>query len=215
MGSQVSDAVSKPKQRARGVSRGHFWMGVTVLALATIGTQMASKNAGATACPAAQQPTGTGAQAPLPGSSVQTAGKVDTTSPWFYLITGLAGVIFTTWLLLMFNAWAPPKDSAETGIRAEIWLFLAIPTVTMALLGAYMFWKKRNNWVLQRMTLKDLLETAVQLVPGTALAVLGNVLPVDHALVASWWITPSWASMFLGTLVSILLVRKFEMPAKP
>lgn len=138
------------------------------------------------------------------------ASRSDTTSPWFYLILGFIVVLATTMLMWLFHLWAPPKDPTETGVRAEIWLFLAIPGVTMVLLGAYMFWKARRDWVLYRMNRKDLLVTAVQLVPGTALAALGNVLPVDHDLVSTWPITPSWASLILGVLVSVLLVRKFE-----
>lgn len=135
---------------------------------------------------------------------------VDTTSPWVYLILGAVVVAIVTWLMGQFHQWAPPKDPTETGVRAELWLFLAIPGATMALLGAYMFVKARRGWVLYRQGWKNHLDTALQLVPGTAIAAVGNVLPVDHVLVATWPLTPSWISLILGALVSFLLVRKFD-----
>ena len=146
----------------------------------------------------------------------QTAdrGKVDRTSPWIYFWAGTFLVVGVSTFMWHLHQLTPPANAAETGVRAEIWLFLAIPGVSLAFLGVYLRGRVKDGWVQYRLDLRDHLVTAVQLLPGTAIAAAGNILPPDHELVASWWINPGWASLGLGTLVSILLVRKFEDPAK-
>lgn len=135
--------------------------------------------------------------------------EVDRTSPWIYFWGGTLLVAAVTAFMWHLHQITPPTNPTETGVRAEIWLFLALPGVSMAVLGGYLFWKIRDGWLPYRLHRSDHLLTLVQLLPGTALAAAGNILPPEHELVDSWPVSPSWASLGLGTLVSLLLVRKF------
>lgn len=143
------------------------------------------------------------------GQPPTSPGKVDSTSPWTHFLIGVAlSAPVCAIAIWLFVAYPAGPDNAWLLVRYTA--FMLVPGLSLAVLGLYIRRQKKNHLVMYALNRHDYLTMAVQFLPGTLIAVLGNLLPTEPTLFG--WLSISWASIVLGTCVSIMVVRKFGKP---
>lgn len=144
-----------------------------------------------------------------PEDPTATPGKVDNTSPWAHFWIGVTlsvpVIAIAIWLFVAY-----PAGPDNTWLLVRYSAFMLAPGLSLAVLGLYIRRQKKNQLVMYALSRHDYLTMALQFLPGTLISILGNLLPSEPMLFG--WITISWASIVLGTCVSIMVVRKFGKP---
>jgi hypothetical protein len=147
-------------------------------------------------------------QGPQGGQTTPPSGKIDSTSPWFHFWIGAAMAAVVTAIAIWLSvAYPAAKDNAR--LLLTYWAFMFVPGLSLAGLGLYMLRQQRRGLVMYALNRHDYLAMALQFFPGTAISVLGNLLPSDLKVIG---LSISWVSIILGTGVSIMVVRKFGKP---
>ncbi|MFD0047008.1 hypothetical protein ACFVGV_17640 [Pseudarthrobacter scleromae] len=136
----------------------------------------------------------------------------DTANPLAHFWVGFALVAVVTAFAIWLYRSTGPVGTSEIWLLIGIWGFMAVPGVSLLILGLYLKKKASKGWLAYKLNRRDYLVTLLQLLPGTAIAALGNVLPADSQLVGPWLVPVSWTSLALGTAVSFLLVRHLKKP---
>ena len=144
------------------------------------------------------------------GAQAQASSEtVDQANPAKTFWTGFWLTIIVSVGLLAVALINPPADPSERGDFARVLLFLASPGLCVAGLGLYLM-QKEKRWVSLKLNRSDYLYTFVQLLPGTAIAALGNMVPNESPFWAPFKDWGGWLSLAFGVLVSVLLLPKFE-----
>lgn len=134
---------------------------------------------------------------------------VDSTSPWLHFWIGVGFAVPVTviasWLLVAY-----PAGEENAWMLVKFWALLVVPGLSLAGLGVYITRQLRRGRVMYKLNRHDYLSMGLQFLPGTAIAVFGNLLPPDFEVLG---LSISWVSLILGTAVSVMLVRKFGDPS--
>lgn len=149
--------------------------------------------------------------APTPAVMPPTTRKLDKTKAWTqFLLGGALVAIVAAGALVVFLT----TPHADPWLTVRWAAFMLIPGFCMIGIGFYYRKQRQDGAIAYALGLKDYGVMFLQLLPGTLIAALGNVIANDPGI-ASWSSAFGWVSFFLGTAVSILVVRKFEKPAQP
>ncbi|MCY1676849.1 hypothetical protein OVA06_19450 [Pseudarthrobacter sp. SL88] len=124
--------------------------------------------------------------------------KEDTVSPWPPFFMGIFISAVAVGSAIYVYQTTGPVGPNEIGLLIRLTAFIAIVGVTLIGLGIYIRRTQKSGRIFYKLRPKDYVTLILQLLPGAALAALGNTLTPEFG----------WLSLGLGTAVSVLLVRR-------